>query len=261
MVIKRDFWYGPGQSNRTLHIYLPDSYYDSDERYPVMYFFDGHNLYYDEDATFGKSWGMKEFLDHWDKSMIIVGMECTHEGNMRLAEYSPYAARYGMFSGYTPMGDLTMQWIVDEIKPMIDREYRTWSHREATGIAGSSMGGLMAIYGLVRYNQYFSKGACVSSALGFCQPQMMREMNHALENNLIHPDTRAFLSWGTYEAKGVKDVNMIDKFSGTYRRNKAVANKFLKAGARPQLYCQVRGGHCEADWEKQVPFFMEFLWK
>jgi len=57
------------------------------------------------------------------------------------------------------------------------------------------------------------------------------------------------------------NVDEIDCSSGTYRRNKAVANKLLKAGARPQLWCQVGGAHCEADWEKLVPVFMDFLWK
>ena len=65
MIIKRDFNYTPKGQNRPLHIYLPDDYETSDERYPVMYFFDGHNLFSDEDATYGKSWGMKAFLDVW----------------------------------------------------------------------------------------------------------------------------------------------------------------------------------------------------
>ena len=62
-VVKRDFVFTPNGKNRPLHIYLPAGYDESDERYPVMYFFDGHNLFYDEDATYGKSWGMKSFLD------------------------------------------------------------------------------------------------------------------------------------------------------------------------------------------------------
>ena len=63
MIIKRDFIYSPKGTNRPLHIYLPDDYFDTEERYPVMYFFDGHNLFSDQDATYGKSWGMKEFMD------------------------------------------------------------------------------------------------------------------------------------------------------------------------------------------------------
>ena len=51
MIIKRDFIYTPKGTNRPLHIYLPDHYFDTEDCYPVMYFFDGHNLYFDEDAT------------------------------------------------------------------------------------------------------------------------------------------------------------------------------------------------------------------
>lgn len=70
MIEKTDFWFSSAGQNRRLHIYLPDDYYESEERYPVMYMFDGHNLFYDSDATYGKSWGMKDFLDHWDKKSL-----------------------------------------------------------------------------------------------------------------------------------------------------------------------------------------------
>ena len=69
MIVKRDFIYSPKGVGRMLHIWLPEGYYDSLEHYPVMYFFDGHNLFRDEDATYGKSWGMQEFLLSWDKPM------------------------------------------------------------------------------------------------------------------------------------------------------------------------------------------------
>ena len=78
MIVKQPFYFPFAGENRMLHIYLPDDYDESDERYPVMYMFDGHNLFYDSDATYGKSWGMKDFLDSWDKKIIIVGAECSH---------------------------------------------------------------------------------------------------------------------------------------------------------------------------------------
>ena len=54
MIIKRQVWFSPANQERTLHLYLPDDYEFSAERYPVMYMFDGHNLFYDSDATYGK---------------------------------------------------------------------------------------------------------------------------------------------------------------------------------------------------------------
>ncbi len=256
MILKRDFHYTPKGKNRPLHIYLPDNYYETDERYPVMYFFDGHNLYRDEDATYGKSWGLKNFLDNWDKPMIIVGMQCGFEGNERLSEYLPYKATDDFFGAIDGIGDQTFQWIIDEVKPVIDREYRTYPFRECTGIAGASMGGLMAIYGGVHHNRWFSKAACVSSAMGFCMDALMADM----EANKMDPDTRMYLSWGTQEAHGIRDVNQEDDHSYTYHCNKAVADKATEYGATAKLRCQVGGGHNEVYWEQLVPEFMHFLW-
>ena len=156
MIIKRDFVYTPKGKNRPLHIHLPEGYFDTDARYPVMYFFDGHNLFSDEDATYGKSWGMQAFLKSWPKDMIIVGIECGHEGYERLSEYLPYPA-VGYFGQFEPWGEKTMEWIVHEIKPMIDREYRTIPFRECTAIGGSSMGGIMSLYAAVHYNAGFPR--------------------------------------------------------------------------------------------------------
>ena len=56
--------------------------------------FDGHNVFFDEDATFGKSWGMKEYLDNHPRDLIVVGIECNDEGWRRLNEYSPVDFSY-----------------------------------------------------------------------------------------------------------------------------------------------------------------------
>ena len=256
MIIKRDFIYTPKGTNRPLHIYLPDDYFESEQRYPVMYFFDGHNLYYNEDATYGKSWGLKEFLDGWQKKLIIVGIECGHDGQERLSEYLPYPAnKTSHFARFQPMGDATMQWILSEVKPLIDLEYRTIPFRECTGIAGSSMGGLMALYAIAHYNRWFSKGGCISSAIGFCMRPLMAD----LRKSAISPDTRAYLSWGSREAHGVKDPEKDDRSSKTYGWNKKAADHLRSQGSTVKMVCQVGGGHCEADWEKLVPDFMNFL--
>ena len=257
MIIKRDFIYSPKGTNRPLHIYLPDDYFESEERYPVMYFFDGHNLYYNEDATYGKSWGLKEFLDGWEKKMIVVGIECGHDGEERLSEYLPYPANKTTYFGkFQPTGDATMQWILSEVKPMIDLEYRTIPFRECTAIAGSSMGGLMALYAVSHYNSWFSKGGCVSSAVGFC----MRPLMSDLRRSSISPDTRVYLSWGSREAHGIKDPEKDDRSSKTYGWNKKIADHLEGRGAAVRMHCQVGGGHCEADWEQLVPVCMNFLW-
>lgn len=257
MVIKRDFWYWPAQQDRRLHIYLPEGYEGSEEHYPVMYFFDGHNLFFDSDATYGKSWGLKDYLDHWDKPMIIVGMECGHDGFQRLSEYNPYKVNRGFYSHAQVLGDATFHWLMDEVKPMVDREYRTYADRRCTGVAGSSMGGMMALYGILRYNHCFSKAACLSSAIAFCMPQFYQD----LRNFPVDADTRVYLSWGTLETKDTANDEEEDLSSYASQINRSLASKLQVQGAAVQVYCQIGGRHCEADWEKQVPLFMEFLWK
>ena len=256
MIVKRDFIYTPKGVPRRAHIYLPDDYATSAERYPVTYFFDGHNLFYDSDATYGKSWGLKEFLDRWDKKMIVVGLECGHDGQERLSEYLPYKAIPGHFHQFQPMGRETMDWIINNVKPVIDRDYRTIPFRECTAIAGSSMGGIMALYAGIHYNRWFSKAGCVSTAMGFCMRPLMAD----LRASAISPDTRFYLSWGSKEAWGIKNPNKEDRSSKTYHWNKRVADHLQTLGCAVRLHCQVGGGHCEADWEKLVPTFMNFLW-
>ena len=255
MVIKQDFYYWPAGQNRTLHIYLPDDYETGTERYPVTYFFDGHNLFYDNEATYGKSWGLKDFLDHWHKKMIIVGMECSHEGNERLREYCPYVKR--MF-GVTieGIGDQTFQWIVNDVKPWMDANFRTYGHREATAIAGSSMGGIMSMYGVMRYNHVFSKAACVSTGIFWNLSNFRRDL--AVSD--IHPDTKIFMSWGEIES-GKAAHNGNPEYDTREARSVRKYEKELQArGANTYLYFQWQGRHCEADWEKQVPVFMNYLW-
>ena len=253
MIVKRDCIYPPKMASRPLHIWLPEDYQETGERYPVMYFFDGHNLFLNEDATYGKSWGLKEFLEQWEKPMIIVGIECGHDGQERLSEYLPYPA-VGYFGQFDPQGKATMDWIVNEIKPMIDREYRTIPFRECTAIGGSSMGGIMSLYAAVSYNRWFSKAACVSTAMGFCMEPLLADLEKALS-----PDTRIYMSWGTREA-GRKRHDRADRSSPTYFNHRAVRERLKEKKVALMQECQVGGGHCEADWEKLVPTFMHFLW-
>ena len=249
MIEKHDLYFPFANENRKLHIHLPDDYNFSAERYPVMYMFDGHNLYYDSDATYGKSWGFKEFLDHWPKKIIVVGMECSHHGHDRLSEYSPYFWASGWAGDVVGHGEETMQWIINTVKPFIDSKYRTWPHREATGIGGSSMGGLMSVYAAICHNGVFSKAACVSSAIGFCG----KELRAAIDSTDLNPDTKVFLSWGALEGNGRHRMILNSC-------NKSLNDRLYKKGVQPYLFRQENGNHCEADWEKQVPLFMNWLW-
>ena len=78
------------QSPRKIWVYLPDDYDESRKRYPVLYMFDGHNLFDDSLATYGKSWGIRDYLDGTHLPLVVIGQDCNHTGNARLEEYSPF---------------------------------------------------------------------------------------------------------------------------------------------------------------------------
>ena len=256
MLIKRDMIFTPAGKNRPLHIWLPDNYGNCSERYPVMYFFDGHNLFLDEDATYGKSWGLLAFLQNWEKPIIVVGIECGHEGRERLYEYCPYHFRGKFWGDLRGTGDETMGFMAEELKPMIDREYRTYPSREATAIGGSSMGGLMSLYAAVKYNEVYSKAACVSSAISPCMPSLRRD----IRQSPVDGDTRVYLSWGTEEAGGMCPGPAEDYNTLAAKNNLEIARMIEEKGALTRIVCQRGGGHSEASWEKLVPGFMDFLW-
>ena len=256
MLIKRDMLFTPAGKNRPLHIWLPEGYDGSAERYPVMYFFDGHNLFLDEDATYGKSWGLLEFLQSWEKPIIAVGIECGHEGNERLYEYCPYHFLGTFWGDLLGRGAATMRFMAEELKPLIDREYRTLPSRETTAIGGSSMGGLMSLYAAVKYSGVYSKAACVSSAISPCMPNLRADIREAA----FEPDTQVYLSWGTEEAGGMRPDPAEDYDTPAGKNNLEIARKLEEKGVSTRVVCQRGGSHCEASWEKLVPGFMDFLW-
>ena len=62
-----------GREGRTVYVYVPDEAQENPEaRYPVLYMFDGHNVFFDSDATYGKCWGMKEYLESTNTPLIVV---------------------------------------------------------------------------------------------------------------------------------------------------------------------------------------------
>lgn len=249
MVDKFYVYCSPAEENRRIHLYLPDNYYQTEERYPVLYMFDGHNLYFDGDATFGKSLGMKDFLDGWYKNLIVVGIECSSEDLKRVHEYCPYHIHSRIYGEIHGCGDTTIRWIVQDLKPFIDQNYRTYSHREATAIAGYSMGGMMSLYAALHYDNYFSKAAVISPAL----LPAMEHFKAEIRNHEPFPDTRIFFSWGTAE-------DSPDAVSHLAESILYLEKEVQKKGIQTYILCQQEGHHNEQSWEQQLPVWMRFLW-
>ena len=238
----------PTQKPRRLYIYTPKGYEGSEERYPVLYMFDGHNVFYDSHATYGKSWGMREYLAKSKLPLILVAVECNPEGDNRMSEYAPWDIVWKGKRLFEGRGKLTMDWIVDELKPRIDREYRTMPDREHTLIAGSSMGGLMSLYAVTAYNATFSRAACLS-------PSLWGARHHEAALKAAGPlaaPTRIYMDMGTAEVDG--HITGLTSLFETARR-------LTRVGACVDARVVPDARHSEAYWEQRIPIFMDYLLK
>ena len=111
-----------GREGRTVYVYVPNEAQENPEaRYPVLYMFDGHNVFFDSDATYGKCWGMKEYLESTNTPLIVVAVDCNHSpNNGRLSEYSPFTFEDPKLGYIRGRGRTTMDWFAHTLKGMID---------------------------------------------------------------------------------------------------------------------------------------------
>ncbi|RZM21471.1 MAG: alpha/beta hydrolase [Pedobacter sp.] len=145
---------------RRIWVYLPDGYHDSDQRYPVIYMHDGQNLF-DEMSAFGSEWGVDETLDGVQGKVIIIGIE--NGAEHRMSEYMIYDhPEHGPGEGGIYLKDLS-----EVLKPWVDAHLRTIPNPEQTGIAGSSMGGLITLYAGLYLPHVFSVVGVFSPASQF----------------------------------------------------------------------------------------------
>ncbi|MCD7729439.1 MAG: alpha/beta hydrolase [Clostridia bacterium] len=235
-----------GDRSRRAYVYLPDDYHFTGRRYPVMYMFDGQNVFFDGEATYGKSWGVGEYLDATNTKIIVAAVECNTVGNGRLSEYSPvdfYMREDNAF--ILGKGKIYMDWLVSEFKPFIDSNFRTLPTRANTAIAGSSMGGLMSLYAVCAYNKVFSRAAALSPSLwvnGGIPP--------FIKNARFGINTNIYMDYGSKELLNHK--NQRDLFGKT-------AAMLIDKGAFATARIVPYGTHCEASWQKQIPYFMNAL--
>ena len=236
-----------GTDPRRVYLYLPDLYDEEpDRRFPVMYMFDGHNVFFDSDATYGKSWGMNKFMNSSKKDLIIVAVECNHEGNGRIVEYSPVNYENASMGKIRGKGRVYMNWLVGTLKPYIDEKYRTLPDRTNTLICGSSMGGLMALYGATVYNHIFQRAACLSPSLWVSPGQVLEIVARAH----IRRDTCIYMDYGSEEM-----------FNHAANAEALISTSHLLLTKRVNLALRIvpGGNHSEASWEKQIPIFMDCL--
>lgn len=237
-----------GEEARKAYLYLPESYdREPDKRYPVLYMFDGHNVFFDSDATYGKSWGMKEYMDYTGTQLLIAAVECNHSpDNGRLREYSPFPFDDPKLGHFPGLGRKTMEWMIGSFKKDIDSRFRTLADRENTFIGGSSMGGLMSLYAVLEFNKVFSRAAALSPSIWVAPEKLERLARRAS----LGPDTVVYMDYGSEEMRG--RAGMLRGFG---RMAALLVERRVLVTSR-----MVPGGqHCEASWERQIPFFMNTL--
>ncbi len=143
--------------------------------------------------------------------------------------------------------------MVNELKPLIDAKYPTLPDRGNTAIGGSSMGGLMSLYGVTAHNATFSRAACLSPSVRFSFTEVKADIKKAK----LAPGTRVYISWGEREGKG---RHALAQYTA---KALEVTNLLTAQGAAVYPYCQLDGKHCEADWRRQLGrcFTILFGWR
>jgi predicted alpha/beta superfamily hydrolase len=255
----RGVWSPQLKNRRDVDVYLPDSYRGGNRHYPVVYVQDGQNLS-DPEQAFAGTWQIERTLDELaarDLEAIVVGIH--HTGRRRLLEYSPYPdRRHGGGDA-----DLYLAFLVDTLKPRIDRFFRTRREREATAILGSSMGGLLSLYAFFRYPSVFGRAGVMSPAIWYGQAAILDFIGEAQT-----PTGRLYVDVGTAEGAGTfRDARRLGRllvrkgFTRERRGRGRQASASRRAADRALLrYLEDQGGrHSEADWARRLGPALEFL--
>lgn len=148
------------KTKKKIWVYLPKDYEKTTQKYPVIYMHDGQNLF-DAKTSYVGEWNVDETLDSINAKVIVIGIE--HGGDKRIEELTPFPhAKYG-----GGKADDYLDFLVNTLKPHIDKTYRTKTSAKNTAIFGSSLGGLISFYAALKYPKVFGKVGCFSPAFWF----------------------------------------------------------------------------------------------
>lgn len=236
-IIDTAFWIPQLNRTRRIWIYLPADYVSSGKRYPVLYMHDGQNVF-DDATSFAGEWGVDEFLDTTImKKCIVVGID--HGGDKRVNEYCPYdMQRFGKGEG-----DQYLDFLVKTLKPFIDKKYHTKKDREHTFIAGSSMGGIISMYALLKYPKVFG-GAGVFSPAFWVGPTIFIDCKfkgHKVKANIY------------FYAGKLEGETMVPDMLKAFETMGKVSKSRMTSVIRDE------GRHNEATWRSEFPLFYKWI--
>ena len=237
------------RNKRDLIVYLPPRYRDQPHRrFPVLYMHDGQNLF-DPGTSFvpGVDWHVGHTADDFIltgavQPLIIVGIY--NAGKARINEYTPTKApRLG-----GGRADSYGKFLLQEVMPFIQREYRVLPDARVTGMGGSSLGGLLSLYLGLKHPQVFGRLAALSPSVWWNQ----RAIDHFTASVNVEPRPRIWLDIGTRE--GPRIVHEVEQFRDILLQKGWQLDRDLH-------YERVEGAeHNEAAWAKRVGPFLQFLY-
>jgi predicted alpha/beta superfamily hydrolase len=246
--------YSPQLDNRRhVIVYLPPSYAGSQRHYPVIYMQDGQNLF-DHVTAFVDDWKVDETMETLATQgyeAIIVGIY--NGGEQRNDEYSPYSSEH--FHG--GRGDAYLDFVIDTLKPAIDRDFRTLPDRHNTSIMGSSLGGLISLYAFLTRRETFGQVGLMSPSLWFGDGKIFDLVEKAPKI-----PGKIYLDAGTREYADFIDRPLM-RSRYFYRDVRRLYRMLHRQGYRPMrevLYVEEQWArHREAAWARRLPAALHFL--
>jgi predicted alpha/beta superfamily hydrolase len=253
--VHRNFHSSFLNSDRDVIVYLPPGY-DANKRrrYSVLYLQDGQNLF-DGATSFipGQEWRVDETAQSLIAAgkiepLIIVGVY--NAGKDRIDEYTATADAKYKLGG---KADLYGRLLVEELKPFIDKTYRTRKGAAHTGLGGSSLGGLVSIYLGLKYPGVFGKVAVVSPSVWWANNHIV----HYVEALPKKTSVRIWLDIGTKEGGNPEEAQKT--VDGARLLRETLIKKGWQIG-RDLKYLEAQGAeHNERAWADRVEQILEFL--
>ena len=238
--------------DRDVLVYLPPGYEtDKKRRYPVLYLQDGQNLF-DGATAFvkGQEWRVDETAQRLIETgaiepLIIVGVYNT---SGRTDEYTPNIDPKYKVGG---LADRYGRMLTEELKPLIDANYRTHPEASQTGLGGSSLGGLVSLYLAMKYPNTFGRIAVISPSVWWSDRHILKTVN-ALPHKLPF---RIWLDMGTSEG-GEEALVHLDN---ARQLREALLAKGWRLGSELYYYEAAGASHSEGAWADRVDLILRFL--
>ncbi|MFZ0293702.1 MAG: alpha/beta hydrolase-fold protein [Candidatus Sulfotelmatobacter sp.] len=243
------------KNTRFLRVWLPPGYDDAengDRFYPVLYLNDGQNLFESSTAFGGVEWGVDETADRLIcegtiRPLIIVGIDNT--GKDRIREYMPHRSMHPMM--LRVQGRRYPDFLIREVMPFVENTYRIATSPENTGLGGSSLGALIALYTAISRPGVIGRLLLESPSLWASNRQAIKE-SRAVR---IWPE-KIFLAAGTAEAgTPERSRTVVDDV----RELAAIMRRAVLSESRLRMVIKDGAGHTESAWGERFPEALQFL--